>query len=50
MARRPTLAAGSESPSGMLGLLKTSLVLATSTVYGKAQLRVMSQLDVTSYK
>ena len=34
----------SESPSGMLGLLKTSLVLAASTVYGKAQLRVMSQL------
>ena len=34
----------SESPSGMLGLLKTTMVLGTQTVYGKAQLRVMSQL------
>jgi acyl transferase domain-containing protein len=34
----------SESPSGVLGLLKTSLVLATQEVYGKAQLRIMSQL------
>jgi acyl-coenzyme A synthetase/AMP-(fatty) acid ligase/3-oxoacyl-(acyl-carrier-protein) synthase len=34
----------SESPSGMLGLLKTSLVLGTQMVYGKAQLRIMSQM------
>ena len=28
----------------MLGLLKTSLVLGAQTVYGKAKLRIMSQL------